>query len=66
MTILEHFKSFENPYRDQAIKNLYPNMANRLMNKNYEALIVGFYWQDTPEGFSYWEKFCTQLKQRSK
>ena len=66
MTILEHFKTFEQPYKDQAIANLYPNMAGRQMTNDYEALIVGFYWNDTPEKFNYWEKFCNKLKQRHK
>jgi hypothetical protein len=66
MTILEHFKSFSEPYRSQAIKNLYPNMANRSMNTSFEALIVGFFWNDTPkdQGFEYWSTYCNKLKKQ--
>lgn len=64
MTIKEFYNKYPEPYKSQALKNLYPNMANKSVSDPVDALIVGFFWKLTPEGqgFEYWESFCNRLK----
>lgn len=65
-TILEFYNIYPEPYKSQALANLYPNMANKNVSDPIDALIVGFYWERTPQGqgFKYWENFCNKLKKQ--
>lgn len=58
-TVREWLEELPEPYRSQAIENLvkYPLPRSKCFFKKMEdALLHGFDWDLTPQGFSYWHR----------
>jgi len=60
-TIIKHLKSLPNPYRDQALENLHQSLGDDLVTGPFEALMIGFNWNLTPQGAPYWFDFAYQF-----
>lgn len=62
LTIREHFESFPEPYRTQAIENTKEaDLERKELNKT-EALYKAFTWDLSPQGIGYWFDFRKTLK----
>ena len=61
-TIKEHFELFPEPYRIQALENT----NKRSLRDNVEcistALGSAFFWDDSPQGWDYWNDFYNKLE----
>lgn len=58
-TVREWLEELPEPYRSQAMDNLvkYPLPKSRTLFSNIgDALLYGFDWDLTPQGFSYWHR----------
>lgn len=54
--ILEWYEDLPEPYRSQAINNYFNSGESASKADNLgSALLAGFNWFDSPEGFEYWE-----------
>lgn len=62
-TILEWFETIPDPIiREKAIRNYNPKYnATEVTWSLYRALLIGFGWRDTPEGFEYWNTYHNSL-----
>ncbi len=56
-TIKQHLNELPEPYRTQALKYFEPQTAQT----QSEALMCGFDWRESKEGFSYWGKLYDRL-----
>lgn len=55
-TIKKHFESIEdNKVRENALRNLTENGKDSLVDNLPSAIVWGFMWNTSPEGFTYWE-----------
>lgn len=68
MTLLEHLQELPEPYRDLAIATCHANGCGGYPAKGqlYESLQAAFIWDNTPEGFDYWNGLCKELKGEGK
>lgn len=61
-TIREHLEILEEPYQSQALQNMLKFGENDLKAVNTAvALKMAFLWDDTPEGWDYWDSLHTLL-----
>lgn len=59
---LEWYKELPEPYRSQAIENHDPDfLGDNDAISLYEAIINGFDWKNTPQGFAYWKDVCFKV-----
>lgn len=49
------------PERSKALKNISPGYANELVDDLKDAVLSGFLWSKTPEGFNYWSDIYGEL-----
>lgn len=60
------FETLKEPYRSQAIKASEETVRISRIEKLYpslsEALLADFTWQDTPQGWLYWNKIHTSIE----
>jgi hypothetical protein len=63
-TTQQWFKKLPEPYRTQALDNLSrePDYVKNAESPSIvSALVSGFEWEKTPEGFDYWDDFWMKL-----
>ena len=58
-TIKELYETLPEPYRTQAINNSYNK--DEMFSSLYDALLSGFLWSETPEGFDYWNDYVDSI-----
>jgi len=58
----EHFETFPEPYRSQALANTDESRLKHLYNTPSSALCWSFMWINTEQGNSYWGEFADTLK----
>jgi hypothetical protein len=51
------FNDFPEPYRAEALQNLFEHLKSVEYESPDEALIDGFRWELTPQGHYYWQDF---------
>lgn len=56
----------EEPARSQAKENYGSMEIVRKVDTLSEALILGFFWDDSPEGNDYWKKIYFELIDKAK
>lgn len=61
MTIEEHLKTLPEPYRSQALHNMWWERKDDQVKTVSRALGSAFTWYKSPEGISYWSKFAEEL-----
>jgi len=62
-TIREHFESFPEPYRTQALNNRSKFQGRpRKVSLPSTALWQAFDWGRSNEGLAYWDTFCRKLE----
>jgi hypothetical protein len=67
-TAREWFETFPEPYRSQALH--YLNIAPRNSLESYlyadaiNALESSFFWNETNQGYTYWDDFCKKLENK--
>lgn len=62
MTRLEALTALTAPYAEQAISYTYPDSLHDIVDNISSALSSSFVWDDTTEGFDYWEEKHIALK----
>ena len=55
-TVRHYLNKLPPGYRERALNNLFPDRAERVVSDIPEAIMDGFIWTETPEGFEFWEK----------
>lgn len=61
-TTKEHFESFSEPFRTQAIENADRGRLEVERETGIEALYFAFIWSLSPQGLDYWIDFKNSLK----
>ena len=56
-TIEQHLQDLPEPYRSQALKNMWWEDKDNKYELQSEALYQAFNWSKSPEGFKYWNDF---------
>ena len=56
MTIKQHFETLPEPIRSKALANVEPLIQDRTENSLADALINGFMWWTSKEGWEYWDQ----------
>lgn len=59
-TIREWFEELPEPQRSQAIDNahVYLDWSTYSLSN---AIAISFSWQDSPQGYKYWEDVCSEI-----
>lgn len=60
-TVIEHFNTFPEPYKSQAIENAEKHFLHTTNKTACDALMQSFVWDKTKEGFEYWETFYLSI-----
>jgi hypothetical protein len=60
-TVKEWLETLDEPYRSQALENLFAPFASILEANILEALSGGFDWGESNQGFAYWEELYMQI-----
>ena len=61
-TIREHFESFPEPFRTQAIENTTEKVLKKKKQTKKEALYLAFVWTFSRQGHDYWDDFKNTLE----
>ena len=61
MLIKSWLTTFPEPYKSQAIKNLNLRFGEFFASSARIALANAFDWDESKEGYDYWENFCTNI-----
>ena len=63
-TNIEHFSTFPEPYKSQAIENTEKTFLSTTNKTAKEALNGCFVWSTSKQGFEYWETFYRSIKEK--
>lgn len=61
-TIREYLEQLPEPARTRARNNAAPLMLDKSIDSRKSALIVAFFWENSPEGYAYWQGVFNSLK----
>ena len=53
-TIEEHLSDLPEPYRTQALKNMWWERKGDQFETQQKSLALAFIWHKSPEGYKYW------------